>query len=471
MKHWSRNLRAVVCLFACLLLCGCSSVRFLTPMETLQAPRSDGHYEGVRDALETAVGSNIVMKYPKGDDGVASYMTADLDGDGADEVLAFYRQNTEGATTRIHLLRQNKDGKWISVQDISSSGVELDTVQFADLDNDGIPEVVTGWSLYDSRNSTMALYKMSDGQLNQRAEELYTNYVLFDINADQVTEIVLLMLSADKTAYCSALNFSETDGVTLAGRVQMDGNVGSYLSILTSTADPEHPALFIDATKGTDATLTEVIYWNDGLINAFFDPATGETAQTYRPFFAVCREEVMQEQPQLAINSNPLQESTQELNQDEQKDTEAKIESEQQTHILIPFAKAAPLRVNENTAKWYLDWRTFALGETQSVGVFYENEAYHYRFCLPTQWVDKVTYTVSDDSSTVTFFAVDSQASGEELLRLRIFGKTQVEDAQSIGYELLTSDNTYIYTARLRKDTALAVPLTQISELFSLKGR
>ena len=147
MKHWSRKLRAAGCLLACLLLCGCSSVRFLTPMETLQAPRSDGHYEGVRDALEAAVGNNIVMKYPKGDDGVASYMTADLDGDGADEVLAFYRQNTEGATTRIHLLRQNKDGKWVSVQDIGSSGVELDTVQFADLDNDGIPEVVTGWSL------------------------------------------------------------------------------------------------------------------------------------------------------------------------------------------------------------------------------------------------------------------------------------------------------------------------------------
>lgn len=453
-------------LLLCTLLCGCRAVNILVPMETIRAPHSAGEFEGVRAALEETVGSEIHMKYPKGDDGVASYMTADLDGDGLQEVLAFYCPDQDGSTTRIHLLRQDAKGHWASVQDIGSVGVELDTVRFADLDNDGLPEIVTGWRLYESKTMTMALYKMSDGQLFQRAQERYTDYVLFDINADHVTEIVLLLLSpTEKTASLSALNFSEQDGVTLAGRTVLDGGVSSYLSILVSNSDPAHPALYIDAMKG-DASLTELVYWDGGLVNAFYDEQAQETLATYRPFTAVCREE--------AIPQNDPTLTSETSSQEEAEESEAEPSEPPVPRVLIPFAVKVPKpETAADDSFYYCDWRAVSrFGEdfsTESTGLYYENTTYDYRFRIPDNWRDTVTYRVVEKDSTVVFAALRQFGTGEELMRLRVFGKTQLEDAQSIGYELLDSDNTYIYTARLKEGDPLSLSLTDVIDSFSFR--
>jgi len=435
MKKLLLRLTAIIAaVLVCITMSGCGFTTFLTPAETIRPPRITGEFEGVRTALEASVGSDIVMEYPKGDNGVASFMTADLDGDGTDEVLAFYRQDTEASVTRINLLKSDSSGGWVSVQDLDPVGIALDSVSFCDLDNDGCQEVVTGWNMYDAKNKEMAIYKMDSGLLTQRASERYTEYVLCDINSDSVTEIVVLLLSsAEQTASVSAFKFSSAGGITIAGSAPLDGGVTSYAKITVGKAGEEVPALYIDAFKGTTATLTELVYWDDGkLVNAYYNDETGETSATLRSFTEYCRET-------------------------------------REGEMLIPFEK--PLFGQSEDAEVRLsftEWRVFEDSADKISTVTFKCDDYSYYFNLPEQWYDSVSVTYGSDSSVLIFYEYDPVSGSKkgELMRIRIFEAGQTEEAQSLGYEVIASDRTYIYTVRLVRGNELSIDLAAAREGF-----
>lgn len=177
------------------LLSGCS-VQILAPEDTIRAPGATGFYAGVQQALEEAVGSDIILKYPLVDGIRTAFCTRDFDNCGEIEILAFYQKKAEGSVTRINVLTQ-VDDKWQSIQDVDPLGNELLEVSFADLDADGSDEIVAGWQVYTSKANQLCLYKMENKALVQRAGETYSAYTICDIDGNGQKEIAVSLLDAE----------------------------------------------------------------------------------------------------------------------------------------------------------------------------------------------------------------------------------------------------------------------------------
>ena len=276
-----RFCRLIAALLTVMLLAGCGT-SFYDPKSTMRSPRPTGDMENLLKALESAAGKDIVLKYPDSAGTRSAFLLHDLDGDGVEEALAFYQKRAEGALTRVNLIR-NVSGVWRSVQDLDPIGSELLSVDFGDLNGDGIDEVITGWSVYNTKENQMCVYQQRNGRLVQRANEAYTQYVVCDIDNCGSDEVAIIQLNTTaKTAMMNFLRF-ENDQMTVKGTVQLDGNVTGYMKVKCAPLNNSNMGIFIDAYKGAQGLITELVtYENSMMVNKFFDIQKQETTQTMR---------------------------------------------------------------------------------------------------------------------------------------------------------------------------------------------
>ncbi|WP_019636574.1 hypothetical protein [Paenibacillus fonticola] len=71
----------------------------------------------------------------------------DLDGDGTDEAVVVYELDGHNARTLTAALLMRKEEAWQIVWQMEGHGYSLDYSAINDVDQDGLPEILLGWSL------------------------------------------------------------------------------------------------------------------------------------------------------------------------------------------------------------------------------------------------------------------------------------------------------------------------------------
>lgn len=156
----------LVILFAGLSLGGCNF--FPEPAALIQAPNQE-KVAGEREENLVRVVKGFLPKgtslfVPNEPAGGESYLKADLDNDGSDEVVAFYKSNLRADKTGALILRL-KAGRWEQAQDIPGRGYEISWGGSADFTGDGKPELLLGWKVGVTAGSILDIYKWENGMV------------------------------------------------------------------------------------------------------------------------------------------------------------------------------------------------------------------------------------------------------------------------------------------------------------------
>ncbi|WP_239618406.1 hypothetical protein [Cohnella mopanensis] len=162
MRTISKLARAGLLVSALLYLNGCRMPA--TPDDLINPPEislSINKWDDIQNVLP--VGAQIVPQTIGQGNGITF---GDLDGDGIDEALIVYKENPlHGQMLKAAVLKQ-KSAQWQIVWDAKGFGYGLDYSEIADVNRDGMQEVVLGWSLgkagtgmdvYVWRNGTLVL--------------------------------------------------------------------------------------------------------------------------------------------------------------------------------------------------------------------------------------------------------------------------------------------------------------------------
>ena len=123
-----RWLPAAFCLLCCLLFSGCTPGATVDSL--LKPPSLSEEQQQIYLALQDAVGSGITLQYPRAGANLSAFTVVDLDGDGEDEALVFYKKTNLAAVEnglRLSVLDQVK-GKWMSVCDRPADGTEVERI-------------------------------------------------------------------------------------------------------------------------------------------------------------------------------------------------------------------------------------------------------------------------------------------------------------------------------------------------------
>ena len=407
-------------ILAAALFSGCSMKGF-SPEDTIKAPGATGYYAGLQKALEEAVGNDIVLKYPQVGSNRSAFCSGDFDGNGKDEVLAFYQKKGESSVTRMNLLSW-ENGKWRSVQDLNPVGLELLQAEISDLDLDGAYEIITGWQISTAKTNQLSIFKMEGGGLVQRADEAYNAFVICDIDNDGRDDVGIAVISPDsKKASLTFSNF-ENNTVKTVSHIMLDGGVTEYVNVISSAVNGK-TAVYLDGVKSSDVMITELIYTENGnLYNPFANSDYAENTVTARRNGRKCKD----------INGDGT--------------------------IEIPLAKPIAGYNLVSGGGYYTDWSDYDGKDFQSVMAAWYCLSEGYYLMLDDSWREEVTVIFDSENGTAVFcrWNREQQTAGSEIFRIAVFdsekfsegtssdtdGGENSEEASSAGYiSLAVSDN------------------------------
>ncbi len=438
-----RSLLLPVLLAASILLSSCSGGGLFAGFDMnnlMKPPKLTGTQSGIQQALENALNNkSYTLKYPKSGKERSAFIPVDF-GEKGMAVLALYKQ--DGAKIHINVIVE-EDGEYRSIGDIEGADSEVHAVQTADLDGDGSVEVVISWLTTSSSDKWLTVYSFEEGDngytLSLKMETGFTGMQIVDLDGDSRQELLLMSVdSTNKTATATMYRMTQ-DGVDSEHvySAKMDGNVsprstGSspYLEIKTAQLRSGINAVFVDGSKGTDYTITEVLYWDGtALSNLFYDDSFEAVVETQRPTTVLSMD----------------------INQD--------------GWIEIPKVTELPGYFDKKTSEklWLTTWYRYdgrvdedTGQDAQKVLACNINSTDGYYFSFPDEWVNAQSVTIERNSTdrTSSFYAYEWDGESfrrtDLLMTLRAFTTAVWEKSESsAGYEYLGEHGSIVYAVKI----------------------
>lgn len=239
----------------------------------MRPPDPVGQNEEISDAFYALKEkSNIQLEAPVSGEYNSAFVKYDVDGDAYEEVLAFYTDTSKEDRVRISLIDYDEtDGTWSTVYDSAGYGTYIDSVDFADFNGDGINEIILSWGLYtNSISKVLTVHETSftdedTAELTTLLNQTYYFKTVADMTNDDTEELLVIWPSTGSngtTVYAGLFKMSDKGNLDQLGtRTPVDSNISGYGNYhLQETGS--HTIMLLDAYKGDEGMITEVLYWN-----------------------------------------------------------------------------------------------------------------------------------------------------------------------------------------------------------------
>ncbi|MBQ3150704.1 MAG: VCBS repeat-containing protein [Clostridia bacterium] len=432
----------------CTMLSGCS-VKFSQISDLIRPPVYSRENEELRKAFKADFSAEAVYKAPISGEYLSAFLTYDINSDGTQEALVFYSDDAFDNTVSIAVYgRQN--GEWHLSSQTDGNGCDVYSVEFEDFDLDGAVELVVCWSLFDSKsNKMLSVYSVNKETLSlQRlTAEMYTVKEFVDIDGDSDNEIFLIHLDATSGKQeSSAKLMGMTDsGFALIEKRSLDGNVSGYKGIITEHKDGS-VTFFIDAYKGENQMITEVVTWNtltSAMNVPLLDSETRMNTQSWRSMRLFCTD----------INGDSrLEIPTQEVFENGEIWTDG---SEQPTY---PFLTT---------------WFTIENDTPETVGRTLVNLGERCLFTIPDMWEDRFAVTMHEGEGKWDFYQINPYTGEKKsyLFSVVFLTKDAWESDGSSKYEsymlLKETDNKCLAVTGINTENELNVSFDMLSRAFS----
>lgn len=402
----------------CLGLCGCDFFATDTA-KLLSPPALSGDLNPIAQSIEESVGKDYTFKYPSRGNYRSAVVREDINGDGLLEAFAFYSTtDSETVTMNLNYICL-VDGNWESLaqQKLVAGGVDM--LEFCDLDNDGISEMLVGWEIYGTSEMQLAVYSMAENSLNQRMLKRYTHFTTCDLNEDGKKEIFVINANSAESINTAAIYELSQNGVTELSTCELDSTAKTLNAPISAPLSSGKPAIYIDEIKGVGA-VTEVLFMEKGkLVNPLFQPDKRETLATLR-----------------SVNF-----STADMNDDGIPE--------------IPVQKDVPsvTRSQLNEKLYLTEWCSFN-GEkltTQQTTMINVNDGYYY--IIPSKWVNNIAVLKDTDNHIREIYRYSNEEIivNESLLYIKAVEKSDWDSGKykSENLQKITTGDETVFVCRI----------------------
>lgn len=449
--------RALALAALLLLLGGCA---FSSPEELYAVPRASEDYQNLQEQIDLVRSAGAEYAGPLQGTNTQPVQLMDLDGDGVQEAVAFFRTTATDDTPplKIYIYRQTSEGTYEVWNIIEGDGTAINSIAYEDLDGwtdaQGRTdrELVVSWRLSDKVYQLMAYSVRAPEAERLMSPISYTDYALWDMDKDNLREIVVLNLNT-VDGIGQADYYDYRDGQMV---LQSSAPLSNAITGLVSDSRPRtgflnhgevsEPALFVTSNL-TTGIITDIFAWDGGLINITYNPATSMSDGTLR------------------LNNNI---AIQDINGD--------------GYLEVPKPTALPDPRSTGSADfWSVQWVQYDLdGKANVVYTTYYNGEDGWYLVLPETWQGKIALSRQDNTGSgergVLFYPY-SAGQGEANTQSRPFlaiykltGPNRVARAHTGERFILLEQDDTIYAAELHNDSGWDCGVDQegIKALFHL---
>lgn len=420
--RWKKLLAVPLALCLCLLLTGCL---FNSRVEDLYSlPQLPEEYTELKNKIDAILSDGAEYAAPLSGSNVQPVQLVDLDGDGTEEAVAFFRKSTEEKPLKIYIFRvQGESYEQAAV--IEGSGTAIYSISYTDMDGDGVMELAVGWRVNntdpDNLQTLQALsvYQLKELQPKELLQKTYAKYIIADLNEDKKKELIIIR--SDEETNCTADYYRwENHALELTSSARVSTSVAE-LSQTTSrvsvgTLKEGKPALFVTGVEESSIAITDVLTSRDGdLVNITQSSTTGVSTEIFR-YLSVYPQD---------INNDGVTE--------------------------VPVPTPLPTQ-GEGGVCYQVDWRSYdAEGNVDTVLTTCHDVDDGWYLVIPSSWSEKVLATrkVSMSGDATVTFAVIGDTGEPPREFMRIYTQSDDEESDKSSRLTLSRGSGKLYTAEI----------------------
>ena len=436
-------MKRVKCAALFLVICllgGCSGMSI---DELYCLPKASEDYYDLQEALSQALGNGLSYDAPASGARREPVQLVDLDHDGTDEAVAFFRSSQDGSVAAYIFAR--RDSQYELADQIPCSGSAVGAVEYADLDGSGSLELLITCQVSEAVTQALQVSRYQ----NNAAESLLTapcgRYVLTDLNGDGAKEI-LCITDSGAEASAAVTYYTYVGGQMKTGQeLRLSENYSDILNIAQGTLEDGTEAVLITGTA-EDQMKTDVLIQNDQAeLTAVDCGSLGSSAQ---------------------LQGGDLY--------PRDMDGDGNLE--------IPKGKVLPEYEAGSGTQWTVEW--YGLTAKGKSGL--KCSTYHcfdegWYLELPESWDDAISVREkSETDGTCTIHSVgfyqksSGRKAGAEIVTIyALYGAARQEQVEARGLTSLYSDTDMILAVEINEDTAPwegTVSVAQLSERFHVEA-
>jgi hypothetical protein len=429
-------LLAAMTVAAVLLFTGCSS-KSLSIDEMLSLPQLPDEYIDLQRKINQVLASGAVYAAPASGSHRQSVQLYDINGDGINEALAFFKVY-EDKPLKLYIFYKTDKG-YSTATTIDGDGTDIESINYIDMNGDGWSEIVVGWQM-ESGIQMLNVYSLKGYIATNIATSDYTEYTTTDMDDDGDQE--LLVLRHDSTSKVGELEmfYINADGETESMLAKLSLGMDYISKLTTGKLRDLHTALFVEGSFKGNGLITDIFtYENNKLSNITLTGSSAVSEGTIRSVTVYCRD----------IDNDGIME--------------------------IPISRA--LYTKSETVYKVLDWYSFNQKGRRTLKLStYHNYSDGWYLVLPEKWGTNITIRREDSvpGERAVIFSIwngSEEPVTDFLIIYSITGENRKDIASKDGRVIIFESQEVIYAAELilsQDKWSLAPDITYLKDNFSL---
>jgi len=227
-----------------------SCTNSLSLNDIMKAPQLPLEYVHLQEKIDELIDNKTSYSPPQNGENRYSVQLIDMNSDGVEEAVTFLKTSQ---TLKICLF--NKQGEEYELRHtVDGDGDAFDEVCYVDLDADGNRELIVGRQFVNGSVCEISVYDVKSGEPVEVLSDVYSSFVVFDIDDDGMKELILI--KSDKSVYA----YKYRNGQFVKdSECQLSAAVSKVYSVKMGYITNMVPVLMIDGVSKDGGYTTDVI--------------------------------------------------------------------------------------------------------------------------------------------------------------------------------------------------------------------
>ena len=251
----ARKILGLLALLIC--LTGLSGCVFSSVEDMYALPKSSEAYVNLQAKINTEKG-NAEYIAPLSGENRQTIQLVDVDGDGIQEAVAFFRDAQAVAPLQIVFFRQDEEGEYQPWARIEGVGAEIESIDYLELCEPAGCEVLVCWQVNASVRDLVG-YTITGGQPVEIIRSGCDDYLATDLDQDGQEELILTQSGGDDQSSLEVEYYDGSEGrmerISSTPLSQGAGEINTWTAGLLAD---EVPALFVTSSFGEEDLITDV---------------------------------------------------------------------------------------------------------------------------------------------------------------------------------------------------------------------
>lgn len=272
-------LMAAACMMATLLT-GCL---FQSVEELYTLPKLSADYANLQDELGALINTGLEYAAPLTGDNAQSIQFQDLDQDGTDEVVAYFRATSGVKPIRIYIFRKTEEGLYENVAQIQGDGAAIHSVRYENMDDTQTAELLVNYQISDQVYS-LHVYSLENYTPSELFSSGCSRYAASDLDQDGQCELVLFQTNDEGRRQAEYYD-AASGTLRPQGIVQLSANLGVISRVRVRNLVGGQPAVYVTGEYSSNQArqITDILSVSQGeLKNITLDESVGDSTATIR---------------------------------------------------------------------------------------------------------------------------------------------------------------------------------------------